>query len=467
MSRFIKDFSSDDFNLAIKFLPLGGAEEIGANCYYLNVSGTGIILDCGMHPQKTGRESLPSLDIIEDKQLDHVLISHAHQDHLGALPFLIKRHPYLRITTTPQTRALAEVTLHNAISILKEQINEAEKLDLYTHEEIDLLIRSIDYKAYNDEFDISGYSFRDGKVKAQFYDAGHILGAAGILIESEGRKIFYTGDINVDNQALTPGADLPQTKIDTLIMETTYGDTDSSSILRWNDEALRFARSVNKVLNDGGSILIPVFSLGKMQEILTTIWNLMCSGKMTQTEIYTGGVARKISRIYDYNRYSIRRINPELEISSIPQNDLYEVAQPEKLFKNPCIVLASSGMMIEGTASYNLAKYWIKQSRSAIFTVGYMEASTPGYKFSNSKKGDLIQLNEFTSEEIKCSIEKFRFPSHSRREGLLKIVRRLQPEKIILVHGEPDGISWIGGEIKKEFKSVKLYAAKPGKEIDI
>ena len=453
--------------MAIKFLPLGGAGEIGANCFYLNISGTGIILDCGMHPQKIGVEALPKFDLIADKQLDYVLISHAHQDHLGALPFLIKLHPYLRIITTPQTRALAEITLHNAISILRGQVTEADKIQLYTHDEIDLLIRSIDYKAYMEEFEVDGYANRADKLKAHFYDAGHILGAAGILLESDGRKIFYSGDINIDAQELTPGAKLPDAKIDTLILETTYGDTDSSSLLKWKEEALRFARSINKILNNGGSVLVPVFSLGKMQEILTTIWNLMCSGKMTQTEIYTGGVANKISRIYDYNRYSVRRIDPEFEISSIPQNDLYEVIQPEKLFKNPCLVLASSGMMIEGTASYNLAQYWIKQSKSAIFTVGFMEESTPGYKFANAKKGDRIQLNEFTSEEIKCSIEKFRFPSHSRREGLLKIVQTLKPEKVILVHGEPDGISWIGTEIKKSFKSTEVYVAKCGQEIII
>ncbi len=451
--------------MAIKFLPLGGAEEIGANCYYVNISGVGIILDCGIHPQKTGTEALPAFDLITDKQLDHVLISHAHQDHLGALPFLIKLHPYLRITTTPQTRALAEVTLHNTISILKEQVPKTDKLDVYTHEEIDLLIRSINYKSYNEDFEVSGYSYRDEKIKVQFFDAGHILGAAGILLESGGKKIFYTGDIDIDNQELIPGADLPDTKIDTLILETTYGSTDSSSILKWHEESQRFASLVNKILNDGGSVLVPVFSLGKMQELLTTIWNLMCSGKMTQTEIYTGGVARKISRIYDYNRYSVRSINPELEISNIPQNDLYEATQPGNFFKNPCIVLASSGMMIEGTASYNLARHWIKQSKSAIFTVGYMEASTPGYKFANAKKGGRIQLNEFTSEEIKCSIENFRFPSHSRREGLLEIVHKLHPENVILVHGEPESISWIGAEIIKSYKSTKVYVAKLGYEI--
>ena len=104
----------------IKFLPLGGAGEIGANCYYLNIAGTGIILDCGMHPQKTGLDSLPHFSLIENQPVDFVLISHAHQDHLMSLPFLVKRHPYIKIITTRQTRELAELTLHNSVSIMKK-----------------------------------------------------------------------------------------------------------------------------------------------------------------------------------------------------------------------------------------------------------------------------------------------------------------------------------------------------------
>ena len=368
----------------IKFLPLGGAGDIGASCFYLNIGGSGIILDCGMHPQKSGLEALPRLDLIKDLPVDFVLVSHAHQDHIGALPYLVQQHPYIKIVSTPQTRALAELTLHNSISILSEQLTEEDKIKIYTHEEIDLLIRTIEYKAYGESFEV-GNSFHQSlnPVKAIFYDAGHILGSAGILLEYMGEKIFYTGDINLEDQILIPRADLPPGNVDVLILETTYGATDSSTILSWHEEAARLASSINKIINLGGSVLIPVFSLGKMQEILSTIWHLMLSGKITTVDIYSGGIAEKISRVYDYNRYVVNRVDPEFEIKSIPQKDLYAVDRAEDFFKNPCIVLAPSGMMIEGTASFKLARHWLKQSKSAIFTVGYMEENTPGYVFAN------------------------------------------------------------------------------------
>ena len=447
----------------IDFLPLGGAQEIGANSYYLNLNETGIIIDCGMHPQKTGLESLPEFDLLNNLPLDFVFISHAHQDHLGALPFLIKRFPYLKIITTPQTRALAELTLHNSVSILKGQIKD-ENFEIFNHDEVDLLIKMIDYKSYNEKFEINGYRNNE-KIKIEFFDAGHILGSCGILIDGN-KSIFYTGDINLTNQPLIKGADLPNNKIDILILESTYGATESSALLPWKSEAERFASEINKIFNEGGSILIPVFSLGKTQEILKTLWDLILKGKIANTDIYTGGLGTKINKVYDYNRYVVNMNDPEFQLSSIPQKNLFEVEDPNDFFKSPCIVLASSGMMIKGTASYNLAKRWIKQKSSAIFTVGYIEESTPGYKFASAAKGEKIKLSESEQEEeIKCTIKKFRFTAHSRREDLLEIIARLKPKNVILVHGDENAIDWVGSNILKEFRGIKVYKAEPGKLI--
>jgi cleavage and polyadenylation specificity factor subunit 3 len=452
----------------ISFLPIGGGNEIGANSYYLNFNGNGIILDCGIHPQKTGLESLPNFDLIKDKSIDSCLISHAHQDHIGSLPFLVKKFPYVKIITTPQTRALAELTLHNSVSILKKEIEE-EEFEFYSHDEVDLLIKMIEYKEYQNEFELNSYHHqKDAKVNCTFYDAGHILGSAGILLENNDYKIFYTGDINLSSQTLQPAAQLPETKIDTLILETTYGATDSDILLDWNSESLRFAKEANNILNNGGSILIPVFSLGKMQEMLGTIWQLMLKRKLTTVDIYTGGLSTKINRTYDYNRFVVNRIDKEFELNSIPQKDYYEITNPEEFFKHPCIVLASSGMMIKGTSSFTFAKRWLKQKDSAIFTVGYMAEDTPGYVVANAVRGDKIQLTGLDEQiEVNCTIKNFKFSAHARREDLLKIVDKLKPENVILTHGDEEALDWMGSEILKKYRNIKLHIAKVGKEIEI
>jgi len=452
----------------ISFLPIGGGNEIGANSYYLNFNGNGIVLDCGIHPQKTGLDSLPNFDLLKDKSVDYCLITHAHQDHIGSLPFLVKRFPYVKVITTPQTRALAELTLHNSVSILKKEIEEPD-FEFYSHDEVDLLIKMIDYKEYQNEFELNSYhQQKDAKVNCTFYDAGHILGSAGIILENSNHKIFYTGDINLTAQTLLSGANLPETKIDTLILETTYGATDSEFLLDWNSESFRFAKEANKILNNGGSILIPVFSLGKMQEMLATIWLLMQKQKLTIVDIYTGGLGTKISRAYDYNRFVVSRVDEEFELNTIPQKDYYEISNPEEFFKHPCIVLASSGMMIKSTSSFTFAKRWLKQKDSAIFTVGYMDTKTPGYIIANSERGDKIQLtNSDEKIEVNCVIKNFKFSAHARREDLLKIVTNLKPDNVILTHGDEDALDWMGSSILKKHKNLKVHSAILGKEIEI
>ena len=448
----------------IEFLPLGGAGEIGANSYYLDLDGLGVILDCGMHPQKTGLDSLPKFYLLNDKPTDYVLISHAHQDHLNALPFLIKKFPHLKIITTPQTRAVAELTFNNAISILKRQVDENE-FEIYTRDEVNLLIKSINYKSYNEKFTLNSFS-STSQAEVEFFDAGHIIGSAGILIRYKNKKIFFTGDIKLSSQTLLPRATLPNGKIDLLITETTYGATDSSGINDWEKEAERFITSINKIINKGGSVLIPVFALGKMQEMLSTIWLMMQRNKIAKVDIYTAGIGNKISRVYDYNRFVVNRNEKELVLHEIPQKNLNEIKDTDEVFKFPSIVLASSGMMIENTNSYYFAKRWFQKKGSAIFTVGYMDSSTPGFIIANAKKGDKIQLNQNDKKvEVKCEINNFRFSSHSKREELLSLVKLLNPQNVILVHGDIEAIDWMGASILRNFPDKKVYAAALGKSI--
>ncbi len=453
----------------VNFIPLGGANDIGASCYYLNIEGTGIILDSGTHPRKVGIDSLPQFDFVKDLNVDVALISHAHQDHIDSLPYLVQRHPYIRIVTTPQTRAVAEITLHNSVNILREELKDEITIRAYTHEEIDLLIQSIEWRAYEEQFTVNGYRHSSNEpIQASFHDAGHILGSAGILVEYNGRSIFYTGDINLNKQALLSGAQLPKQKVDVVILECTHGATDSTHLPSRLEEQSRFTTCANRILNRDGSILIPVFALGKMQEMLTTIWKLMQKGALATTDIYTGGVGRKISTVYDKNRYTVSYNDTDLILSDIPQKNLYDIEHIDDLLREQCIVLAGSGMIIENTLSYKLTQRWLSQPKSGIFTVGYMDPETPGYRVRHSHKGGLIQLtNAQEPQNVSCDIEQFRFSAHSNRNQLLSIVQQLNPSTVILVHGEHESIDWMGYSIMKMFPHIKVRAAEIGKQITL
>jgi len=297
------------------------------------------------------------------------------------------------------------------------------------------------------------------EIEAEFFDAGHIIGSAGIMLSFNGRKIFFTGDINLSSQTLLSGTNLPSEQIDILITETTYGATDSSGLNNWGKEVERFSSSINKVINNGGSVLIPVFALGKLQEMLATIWLQMQMNKITSVDIYTGGIGNKINRIYDYNRYVVNRNEKELVLSDIPQKNLNDLEDHDELFKFPSIVLASSGMIVESTNSFMLAKRWLHKKDSAIFTVGYMDPSTPGDIIARARRGDKIQLTERNRRvEVKCGIKNFRFSAHSKREELVLLVKKLHPETILLIHGDKAAIDWMGLSVLKQFPTKKVFA---------
>ncbi len=449
----------------IKFLPIGGAREIGANSYYLQIDGRGILLDCGIHPRKKGIDSLPLFDLLENYPLDFVIVSHAHQDHIGALPFLIKKFPHVIIYTTPYTKELMSVTLHNAVNILKKEITEEENISFFTHEKIDLLVRSIRDYDYNEEFELLGLN-SSGKLKGCFYDAGHILGSAMVMINANDRKIFYTGDMNLSKQSIEVRADIESlNNVDILIMESTYGDTDTKLTGNWESESNRFISELNKIITRGGSVLIPVFALGKMQEMLMLINEAIKSGKLTDAEIYTGGIGREISNIYDRFRYVVRRKNPETELKQILQSNLNEISDYNYYKKNPGFVLASSGMMLEGTSSYQLAQFWLKQKDFGIFGVGYVDPSTPGYKIMNAKKNDALKFNGDRQVNIECDINRFYFSAHANRDSLIKFAKKLEPETVILVHGGESAQNWLGYNLLTYMPGVKLYSAELGREI--
>lgn len=445
------------------FTLIGGENEIGANCYHLNINGTGIILDVGLHPQKKGTEALPSFATLKSLNSDFVLISHAHTDHIGALPYLIQQFPYLKIFATPQTRDLAEVMLHNSLALTQKEIVDSDPLPKYTHEQVDLLTESFNVIKYNEPLSIQGYRhFNNEDIQITFLDAGHILGAAGILLQTNNARIFYTGDTNASKQSILAGADYPKEPVDVLILETTSASSDTNT--KRQDEAKRLAKSINKIVEKGGSILIPVFALGKLQETLTLLHNLMRKGSIPELDVYTGGMGREISDIYDIHRYTTKRINKDLQLKDIPQLQIdSEELLIAKYFKVPSIVLASSGMMFEGTTSFALAQRWLKEKNFGIFFVGYVTPDSLGYMVMNSKVGDIIKLSE-TSEKIKVTseVDYFQLTSHSKRDDLISLVKKLKPKTVILVHGDQNGIDWMEKELLSLFPSINIIKPKIG-----
>ncbi len=455
-------------NDKISFTLIGGEKEIGANCYYLNVNGTGIILEAGLHPEKKGIESLPDFEILKNFDTDYALISHSHIDHIGALPYLIQKYPHIKIYTTPQTRDIAEVMLHNSLFLSQKEILDTDPLPYYPREQIDLLIETFNIIKVKESIELEGYHHKSIKpIEISVFDAGHILGSAGFLLKTANHKIFFTGDTCASKQTIMAGADYPNENIDILILECTTA-TNETTITR-KEEIKRFIKAINKIVDNGGSILIPVFALGKLQEMLALLNTLMKKGSIPELDVYTGGLGTEISSIYDLHRYTSKRTNNKIILKNIPQSQLnQENLLSDKYFKVPSIVLASSGMVFENTVSYLLAQRWLKYKNFAIFFVGYLDPKSPGYRILNSNKNDVIKLTASTEEiKIMCDVDYFRFSTHSNREELINLVKILKPKTLILVHGEPEGMKWIQTKVQEKITDIKIIIPELGKEHQI
>lgn len=192
----------------------------------------------------------------------------------------------------------------------------------------------------------------------------------------------------------------------------------------------------------------------------------MEKGQLARTDILTGGVGARLNTVYDRNRFVVPYTDTDMVLGDIPVLDLFEADSFDALARRQGIVLATSGMVIERTASYRLAQHWLLQHRNAIFTVGYMDPETPGHRLRHADRNGTVQLTpESEPQTVRCDIERFRFSAHSTRSGLLSIVERLNPRTVILVHGDMGAIDWMGYSILKAFPHIKVHGAEVGKPV--
>jgi len=458
----------------VKFLNLTRRTEIGANSYYLEIGGHRLVLDCGMHPKNTGEDALPYLKAIAGRDIGAILISHAHQDHIGTLPLIMRRFPSARVFMTEATAEVGSVLLHNSVNVMtrqREEVGEAS-YPLFTHRETDRASERWRRCPLRQQISIAGERAPQREREAltfEFFEAGHVLGSAGILVRAEGKTVFYTGDVNFDDQTIMQAAVFTEEKVDVLIMECTRGDHAKPGGWTRAGEERRFAEALESAFERGACVLIPVFALGKTQEILAMLYKFRCHRLLPEFPIYIGGLSSKFTDIYDRRAHTTRRQLPRLQLmreaAPFILND--ETVRDAQLRAGRAYVL-SSGMMIPNTLSNVLGRRLIENPQHSIFFVGYANPESPAGLLREAGKGGEVALDpDKPPQRVRCNIEQFQFSAHATREGLIEYARKISPRKIVLVHGDPPAVEWMRATLAAELPTTDVIVPTPGEEIGL
>jgi Cft2 family RNA processing exonuclease len=468
----------------VKFINLTRQTEIGANAYYLQLGGHQLVLDCGMHPKNVGEDALPNFKALaaatssslggKDRELDAILISHAHQDHIGTVPVLMRRYPQARVFMTETTAEIGSTLLHNSVNVMMRQREELGHAlyPLFTHRETDSGAGLWRWCPLRQRITIAGEraGARDAvELTFEFWDAGHVLGSSGILLRAEGRTIFYTGDVNFDDQTIMSAAIFPEEKVDILIMECTRGDHAQPEPWTRAGEERRLAEALEQAFARSGCVLIPVFALGKTQEFLAMLYKFRREQWLRDFPVYIGGLSAKMTEIYDRRANMSRRQLPRLQLlDMIAPFILNGQNIQDAPARGGRVYALSSGMMTPNTLSNIFARRIVENPRHSVFFVGYADPESPAGLLRDTPAGEEVVLESGQSaQRVRCNIEQFQFSAHASRESLIKYAKKLSPKKILLVHGDPPAIEWMRATLSAELLGAEVIIPPPGVELEL
>lgn len=464
------------------FCALGATDSVGASCHYLDINGNGIALDAGTDPDEDGPASLPRFELIKEHPewyIDHAIVTHAHHDHMGALPVLLDEFPHALVHTTRATRHLLDLLLPASARLQQRKLKEGSSAHepLFDEEQVEMHSHLYLTHELREPFRVTGPK-SEGEVKASFYPAGHILGSAGVLLEfeqdGEERHVFYTSDTNMEHQSILPAGELPNQHVDTLILESTLGaDPEAAETTRKKEEE-KLREAVVRTLDRGGTVLIPVFALGRAQEVLALIDQFKREGDVDEeVPVYTAGIMRAVADLYDQTRFITPRLDPSFQVFGVEQRRLPRSSKATRnAISEPSIHVVTSGMMFEGTASNRLAQELIEYEENAILRVGYAIEESPAHRLmeaieSDEENPEVVLDLERGPQPIRCDVERFRLSGHSHREDLLSIVDSLQPERVLLVHGELEAREWIADRLRERYPAMDVWLPQIGEPIEL
>ena len=448
----------------MKLIDLNRDGGIGANALFVQIGGINLLIDCGLNPKSVGLKATPKFSAIRGQRVDYIIITHCHLDHIGSLPVAMREFPDAPVLMSTSSRILIERMLHNSANVMKRQKADQNIPDypLFDHAEIDRCAPRMRGLNFGVPKKLQDQSHRD-EITVTLHRSGHVAGAAAVEIRHKHRGIFFTGDVLFDDLRTLEGAKFPLGHFDTIVTETTRGLTERPLGQERVHEVDRLIKSINDTIGRGGSFLLPVFALGRMQEILTIMHDARRFGKLVDCPIIGSGLGLDLCDYFDeasrktQHVHFSRSILKELKLKSLPRK-----LNPGQDPQRNALYIVSSGMLVENTPSYTLASGLLGHHRNTIGFVGYCDPDTPGGKLLTTKDGDDFLFETLhVRTKIKARVEKFELSGHAEREELLEFALQATPRAIVLTHGDPEARKWFAAQILERAEKTQVTDPVP------
>ncbi|MCC5447229.1 beta-CASP ribonuclease aCPSF1 [Candidatus Nanobsidianus stetteri] len=438
---------------------LGAGREVGRSSFLLQTKESNILLDCGLGAGNYSEDRYPILNIPEFdiQNLDAVIISHAHLDHVGFIPYLFRIGWRGPVYLTEPTRDIAALVLLDYLKVSNKQ----SKNPIFTSKEIKLFLKHSITLNYSEVTDITG------DIKISLHNANHIIGSSMVHINIEGKhNVLYTGDYRFNKMPLLERPNTIYQRLETLIIESTYGGFNDKHPSREETEAL-FIHDIKETIEKGGKVLIPVLAVGRGQDVLLTLLNAIENKILPEVNIYLEGIVWETSMIHTaYPEFLSKEIREKIESGKNPfeRENVIRASKKEReqiiTSKEPSIIIATSGMM-QGGPILDYFSYAAEDEKNLLAFVSYQAQGTLGRTILDGQRE--IVLND-RKINIKMKVNKYEgFSGHADHFESISFIKYLRPKpkQVITIHGEIPKPYELASKIYRKF-GIYSYAPKNG-----
>ncbi|RKP21685.1 Metallo-hydrolase/oxidoreductase [Rozella allomycis CSF55] len=424
-----KRLHSDD---TMTITPLGAGSEVGRSCHILSFKGKKIM------------PALPFFDEIECDEIDLVLVTHFHLDHAASLPYFMERTEFKgRVFMTHATKSIYKWLLSDYVKVS----NISTESIIYTEQDLHNSYEKIEAVDYHQENEVNG-------IKFTAYNAGHVLGAAMFMIEIAGVKVLYTGDYSREEDRHLMAAEKPNGQMDIMICESTYGVQSHEPRLQRES---RFTGLVHEIVGRGGRCLLPVFALGRAQELLLILdeyWQT--HPELHSVPIYfASSLAKKCMTVYQtYINMMNERIRKQFTISNPfvfkHISNLKNMEHFEDI--GPCVMMASPGMLQSGL-SRELLELWCSDAKNGVIISGYSVEGTLAKHILN-EPSEITSMNG-SKLPLRMSVEYISFSAHVDFTQNSQFIDLIKPIHLVLVHGEANEMMRLKNALVRHYEDVE------------